>query len=62
MNPFYSHTKINNDGKKIGSKFLKVHTEGVAQKALLLSSEVNFSVKNLIELLNEITKFHDLGK
>jgi len=62
MNPFFSHTKTNSDGKKIGSKFLQVHTEGVVQKARLLSSNVNFSVRNLIELLDEITRFHDLGK
>lgn len=61
MKIFYSHAeKI--DGKKVGSKRLNVHTEGVASKARLLYSSVNLPFDNIEELIAEITKFHDLGK
>lgn len=61
MKIFYSHAeKI--DGKKVGSKLLSVHTEGVSNKARLLYDSVNLPFDDVIALISEIAKFHDLGK
>jgi CRISPR-associated endonuclease/helicase Cas3 len=60
MKQIYSHTK---DGK--GSKLLKVHTEGVKNKALArLSHLVHFKLPSdeIKKLLEEVCNYHDLGK
>lgn len=62
---FYSHSKISISGKVEGSKLLQVHTQGVLDKALSqLYSKVNFEIpyERLIETLETIVRFHDLGK
>lgn len=61
---FYSHAK-ELKGKKIGSKLLKNHLNGVYQKAISDSINIvdfGISKEKLIEIIQEITKFHDLGK
>ncbi len=64
---FYSHSKKDVDGCIKGSKLLKIHIEGVLNKALLrLNKKVDFQFTNnnydLDELLTLIVKLHDLGK
>lgn len=62
--PVYSHSKLNNDGKKEGSKLLIDHLKGVRDKALANFSErVSFSNQNNHQsLLQNICWLHDLGK
>ncbi len=62
---FYSHSKVSNSGKVEGSKLLRVHTQGVLDKALAqLYSNVNFEIsyEKLKKALEIIVRFHDLGK
>jgi CRISPR-associated endonuclease/helicase Cas3 len=61
MTTIYSHAKKDKDGKKVGSKKLRVHTKGVGDKSRALSSPIN-SQYQLSELVDEIAKYHDLGK
>lgn len=61
MKIIYSHTKTGQDGKKHGSKLLKIHIEGVSNKARSLYSPVNLEARLQI-ILDDITKYHDLGK
>ncbi len=61
---FYSHAKEVN-GEKIGSKLLKKHLFGVLQKSILSHLEIvnfDFSQDELKKIIEEISKFHDLGK
>lgn len=63
--PVFSHSKLNEHGKKIGSKLLIDHLRGVREKAFLHKSKnVRFSdtPKDLDPLLNAISWLHDLGK
>jgi len=62
MTTFYSHANINIDGRKSGTKLLKVHTEGVMSNSRQLLGNINPSTENCIELLDQIIRFHDLGK
>jgi len=62
---FYSHASKDTNGKRIGSKKLRVHTQGVLTKALDRFStniEFKFSVEELRALIKEVCLFHDLGK
>lgn len=62
---FYSHSKIDEDGKTYGSKELKVHITGVKENALFHFAEnlsLGYSDKELKELLELVVHFHDLGK
>ena len=62
---FFSHSKKLEDGTIQGSKLLKHHIDGVAQKALIqFKPTVQFCYKNedLKELLGIIIRLHDLGK
>ena len=61
---FYSHAKELN-GEKIGNNFLKRHLFSVLKKAISHNlAIVNFEIpqKKMIEIIEEITKFHDIGK
>ena len=61
---FYSHAK-NTPSGQIGTKPLKVHTDGVTKKALdCFFQNLNFGIdkQQIITLLNDVCKFHDLGK
>jgi CRISPR-associated endonuclease/helicase Cas3 len=62
--PVYSHSKININGEKEGSKLLIDHLKGVRDKALANYSErVSFSKQNSYHsLLENICWLHDLGK
>ncbi len=63
-NIFYSHSKETPNGK-VGTKRLNVHIEGVSQKAIgNFLPNTNFSIPSnqLIDLLKNVCKFHDLGK
>lgn len=60
MKIFYSHTKTV-DGRRVGSKLLRVHTEGVTQKALAQLSPTSFSL-DLSSFMSQIGLYHDLGK
>lgn len=65
MKKFFSHSKINESGVIYGSKELKVHIQGVLEKALMHFSEglqLGYSNEELRGLLEIIVKFHDLGK
>ncbi|MEA3452386.1 MAG: CRISPR-associated endonuclease Cas3'', partial [Bacteroidota bacterium] len=61
---FYSHAKESN-GVKLGSKLLINHLTGVSRNAISNSTDiVNFDLSQdeIIQIIEEITKFHDLGK
>lgn len=61
---YYSHSK-QVDGKTIGSKELKVHIEGVREKAIFHFAdnvELGFPADELKALLELISNLHDLGK
>ena len=62
--PVYSHSKLNKDGYREGSKLLIDHLKGVRDKALANYSEhTSFSNRNNhISLLENICWLHDLGK
>ncbi len=62
---FYSHAQTTENGEKYGSKLLHVHTKGVLNNAIKqLHSRINFSIpfKELKQILEYISTFHDLGK
>lgn len=62
---FFSHSKISNNGQAEGSKLLKVHIQGVLDKAVSqLYSNVNLGIphEQLEEILKTVVLFHDLGK
>ncbi|NEN22779.1 CRISPR-associated helicase Cas3' [Cryomorpha ignava] len=62
---FYSHSKTDAHGEAYGSKELKVHVNGVKEKALFHLSEnldLGFPDNELKELIEVIVDFHDLGK
>ena len=62
---FFSHSKMEND-QVVGSKLLKTHINGVTDKAInQFYNGVHFpslSEEALLELLQVLGKFHDLGK
>ncbi len=61
---FYSHAK-EVEGKRIGSKPLKKHLNGVylkAKKSVYPYTKLNFSTDELRKLLLDLGIFHDLGK
>ena len=63
-NIFYSHSKETPNGR-VGTKRLKVHIEGVSQKAIEnFLPGINFSIHSnqLKDLLMNVCRFHDLGK
>lgn len=62
---YYSHSTTRENGTTVGSKLLAVHTQGVLDKALHHWHDgVSFSVSNtqIKALLEDIVRFHDLGK
>ncbi len=62
---FYSHSKIDKEGKTYGSKELKVHINGVKEKAFFHFTEdlsLGYSDEELKDLLELVVNFHDLGK
>ncbi len=62
--PTYSHSKLNKEGERVGSKFLIDHLKGVRDKSLNNYSErASFShLDNPTSLLEKICWLHDLGK
>lgn len=65
IDDFYSHAGKDENGKKKGSKQLKVHTLGVLEKALgrfFENIQFKYSSEELKSLIKEICLFHDLGK
>lgn len=62
---FYSHSKVNSEGKTYGSKELKDHISGVKEKAFHHFSpglSLGFSDEELRELLEVVINLHDFGK
>jgi len=62
---YYSHSRQSADGKIEGSKELKVHIEGVTQKAVSRihsGVDLGFDTDQLSDLVTILGKFHDLGK
>jgi len=62
---FYSHSKKSGDGRVVGSKELKVHINGVTQKAITRiykRVDLGLSEEQLLELITILGKLHDLGK
>src|SRR5690554_5805700 len=62
---FYSHSKENKKGEIFGSKELKVHINGVKEKALFHFAnnvQLGFSDEELKELVKITANLHDLGK
>lgn len=62
---FYSHASKDENGKRVGSKKLKVHTQGVLDKALqrfFANIQFKYSSEELEELIRTVCLFHDLGK
>src|SRR5680860_1300931 len=62
---YYSHSKIDENGATLGSKELRVHINGVKEKALFHLAEnlsLRYSDGELKEILEIIVDFHDLGK
>jgi CRISPR-associated endonuclease/helicase Cas3 len=62
---YYSHSTTREDGTTVGSKLLAVHTQGVLDKALHhWHGGISFDVSNtqIKALLEDIVRFHDLGK
>jgi CRISPR-associated endonuclease/helicase Cas3 len=62
---YYSHSTTRKDGTTVGSKLLAVHTQGVLDKALHHWHDgISFNVSNtqIKALLEDIVRFHDLGK
>ncbi len=62
---YYSHSTTREDGTTVGSKLLAVHTQGVLDKALHHWHDgISFNVSNnqIKVLLEDIVRFHDLGK
>lgn len=62
---YYSHSKIDENGATVGSKELRVHINGVKEKALFHLAEnlsLGYSDGELKEILEIIVDFHDLGK
>ncbi|NBB31228.1 CRISPR-associated helicase Cas3' [Cellulophaga sp. BC115SP] len=63
---FYSHSKTLPDGTRKGIKSIQKHNQGVSQNALTsFESSVSFSELNtqqLALLINDICRYHDLGK
>lgn len=66
MTEFYSHASRDAQGRKYGSKLLRVHTEGVTRNAMRQYFGAHkFSVavaEDLFKLLVDICLYHDLGK
>lgn len=65
MTPHYSHAGKDEKGKKVGSKRLNDHTFGVSKKAATRFSEkirFSYAVAELRTLIEEVCRFHDLGK
>lgn len=65
MADFYSHAGVDDNGKRIGTKELKVHTFGVLEKALQRfppSLNFKYSSDELYQLTRAVCLFHDLGK
>ncbi len=65
MADFYSHAGTDDNGKRIGTKELKVHTFGVLEKALqsfFPSLNFKYSSDELYQLIRTVCLFHDLGK
>ncbi len=65
MADFYSHAGTDTNGKRIGTKELRVHTFGVLNKALSrFYPFLNFkySSQELNKLIREVCLLHDLGK
>jgi CRISPR-associated endonuclease/helicase Cas3 len=62
--PVYSHSKLNKDGKREGSKLLIEHLKGVRDKALASYSERTYfsNQNNRKSLIENICWLHDLGK
>jgi len=61
---FYSHAKNTPTGQ-VGTKYLKVHTAGVTQKAvdsLFKALQFKIEAQKIDELLKDICLLHDLGK
>ena len=62
---YYSHSTTRENGTIVGSKLLAVHTQGVLDKAMHHWHDgISFSASNsqIKVLLEDIIRFHDLGK
>ena len=62
---YFSHSKIDKDGKTYGSKELQVHINGVKDKSLFHLAQnlsLGYSNEELQEVLEIVVDFHDLGK
>jgi CRISPR-associated endonuclease/helicase Cas3 len=62
---YYSHSRQSADGKMKGSKDLKVHIDGVTQKALsriYRKVDLGFDTDQLSDIVTLLGKLHDLGK
>ena len=62
---YYSHSKLNENEITEGSKELRVHVNGVKEKALFHFSEdlsLGYTDKELKEMITVVVDFHDLGK
>lgn len=62
---YYSHSKIDEFGKTSGSKELRIHIEGVKEKALFHFADnlsFEYGKNDLKEILEVIADFHDFGK
>lgn len=62
---YYSHSKLNDHEITEGSKELRVHVNGVKEKALFHFSEglsLGYKDKELKEMITVVVDFHDLGK
>jgi CRISPR-associated endonuclease/helicase Cas3 len=62
---YFSHSKVNADGKVQGSKILKNHIQGVLNKALYHHStnlDLGIPDNEFKNLLRIVVHFHDLGK
>lgn len=62
---YYSHSKIDENGTTYGSKELRVHINGVKEKAIFHLAEnlsLGYSNAEIKEVLEIVVDFHDLGK
>ncbi|AZQ59896.1 CRISPR-associated helicase Cas3' [Maribacter sp. MJ134] len=62
---YYSHSKLNDHEITEGSKELRVHVNGVKEKALFHFSEglsLGYKDDELKEMITVVVDFHDLGK
>lgn len=62
---YYSHSKLNENGVTKGSKELRIHVNGVKEKALFHLAKglsLGYNDEELKELVEIIVNFHDLGK